>query len=427
MANAIELVSDGDGVLVAGDSSAVARFLGHVGLLDQAHEVDLARINTIAKTGADAFATVSAIVEQSAMYLKLTPDSARRLKDGGGLMKTKTKGISHAMLGESGKKSLKWLQVEDGPGSIATNPAVLSGVAGLLSQFAQQSEAQELKALLLKIDGKLDDVRRAQRDAVIARMRSSAAEIDEAMVIRAHGGDPQTLWDKVSSSSGVIKDVQEEALLALGALADKVEGKSKSGELKRTLHGIEGEVAVQLAVLARCFELQDQFKVIELDHVLATAPQNLAGHRRGVEVARQERRASVLEGLGALWAASMPRVRSPTRTSSCTHGRPGPLSARSTPRLRSSMTSTLRSASRQVDARSMSPLGVRPCAIRRNGWSQARKPAKRRRWLALPSLSASPRCVRPGAPRAVVSRRRAFCGASVLLGHHALERQPRSG
>ena len=67
MANEIELVSDGDGVLVAGDSSAVARFLGHVGLLDQAHEVDLARINTIAKTGADAFATVSAIVEQSAM------------------------------------------------------------------------------------------------------------------------------------------------------------------------------------------------------------------------------------------------------------------------------------------------------------------------------------------------------------------------
>ena len=32
-------------------------------------------------------------------------------------MKTKTKGISHAMLGEPGKQSLKWLQVEDGPES----------------------------------------------------------------------------------------------------------------------------------------------------------------------------------------------------------------------------------------------------------------------------------------------------------------------
>lgn len=116
MANEIELVGDGDGVLVTGDRSAVARFLGHVGLLDQAHEVDLARISTIAKTGSEALATVSGIVEQSAMYLKLTPESTARLKSGGGLMKTKTKGISHAMLGESGKKSLKWPRSRTDPG-----------------------------------------------------------------------------------------------------------------------------------------------------------------------------------------------------------------------------------------------------------------------------------------------------------------------
>ncbi|MFZ1561767.1 MAG: hypothetical protein WAT37_17665, partial [Saprospiraceae bacterium] len=61
----------------------------------------------------------------------------------------------------------KWLQVEDGPTSLATNPAVLSGVAGLLSQFAQQSEAQELKRPLVKIDGKLDDVRRASGSGVL--------------------------------------------------------------------------------------------------------------------------------------------------------------------------------------------------------------------------------------------------------------------
>ena len=47
---------------------------------------------------------------------------------------------------------------EDGPGSLLTNPAVLSGMGGLMSQFAQQSEAQELKALLVSIDEKLDDV-----------------------------------------------------------------------------------------------------------------------------------------------------------------------------------------------------------------------------------------------------------------------------
>ncbi|MGH2902029.1 MAG: hypothetical protein ACRDK7_00310 [Solirubrobacteraceae bacterium] len=189
MTGEVELVSDGDGVVVAGDRSAVERFLAHVGFLDQVQEFDLGTLSSIVKIGATAATTVSGIVEQSGMYLKLTPESAKRLKDAGGLMKTKTKGISHAMLGETGKKSLKWLQVEDGPGSLLTNPAVLSGVGSLMSQFAQQSEAQELKALLARIDEKLDDVRRAQRDAVLAKMRSGAAAIDEAMTIRARLND----------------------------------------------------------------------------------------------------------------------------------------------------------------------------------------------------------------------------------------------
>lgn len=295
MVDEIELVSDGEGVVLAGDASAIERFLDQAGLLDEAHEFDLGRLSTVLRAGADTVTTVSGIVERSAMYLKLTPDSAKRLKDAGGLMKTKTKGISHAMLGETGKKSLKWLQVEDGPSSLLSNPAVLSGVGGLMSQFAQQSEAHELKSLLLRIDEKLDDVRRAQRDEVLAEMRSAAAAIDDALIMRAQGGDPKTVWDKVSGESKTILNVQENALLALHALIEKVEGKSNPGALKRAVRDSEREVAVQLAILARCFELQDEFRVVELDHVLATAPENLEGHRLGVAAARAKRRAVVID------------------------------------------------------------------------------------------------------------------------------------
>lgn len=296
MTGSVELVSDADGVLVTGERAAVERFLGQAGLLTAAREVDLGRLSSIAKAGSSAATTVSDIIERSGMYLKLTPESAKRLKDAGGLMKTKTKGVSHAMLGQTGKKSLKWLQVEDGPGALLTNPAVLSGAGGLLSQLAQQSEAHELRALLITIDEKLDDVRRAQRDAVLARMRSASAAIDEAMTIHAQGGDPKTLWDKVSGSSQSILNVQEEALLALRALAEKVEGKSKVGDVKKVMREIEHDIAVQLAILARCFELQDEFRIVELDHVLATAPENVEGHRLGVEAAREQRRAAVMEG-----------------------------------------------------------------------------------------------------------------------------------
>ncbi len=164
-----------------------------------------------------------------------------------------------------------------------------------MSQFAQQAEAHELKALIVMMDEKLDDVRRTQRDAVLAKMDRAAAAIEEAMTIHKHGGDPETLWAKVSGESATILEVQNAALLELGALADKVDGKTKTGELKRATQEIEREVAIQLSILARCFELQDEFRVVELDYVLATAAENLEGHRLGLAEARQQRRAGVLE------------------------------------------------------------------------------------------------------------------------------------
>jgi hypothetical protein len=294
MRNEIELVSDGDGLVVVGDQWAVERFLEHAGLLPDAARFSLGRLSGVVRTGAELAETASAIAEKSAFYLKLTPDSVERIKEAGGLMKTKTEGISHAMLGDPGNIG-GWLQVEDGPAALLTNPAVLSGLGGLMSQVAQQAEANDLKALLVRMDEKIDDVRRGQRDAVLAKMQGAAATIDDAMILREQGGDPETLWSKVSGESATVHEVQNSALLALGALADKVEGKRKTGELKKATQEIEREVALKLAILGRCFELQDQFAIIELDHVLATAPQNLDGHRLGVAESRRKRREAVLE------------------------------------------------------------------------------------------------------------------------------------
>lgn len=295
MTDEIELVSDDESAIVIGSRSAVERFLTSAGLMTAARPFDVAKLGDIARFGAGVADTMSNVAEQSALYLKLTPESAQRLREAGGLMPTKTKGISHVMLGKTGKKSLKWLQAESGSTSDLANPAVLAGVGGLLSQYAQQAEAQALKDLVVRIDEKLDDVRRAQRDAVLARMNGAADAIAEATTIRDHGGDAATWWGKVKGASETLFTVQNEALLALRALAEKVEGKNKTGELKKAVQVLEREVAVQLAVLARCFELQDELRILELDHVLLTAPSNLNGHRLGVADARATRRAKVLE------------------------------------------------------------------------------------------------------------------------------------
>ncbi len=294
MSSEVELVSDGEVAVVAGDRGTIERFLKGAGLLEHAHEFALGKLGGVVRAGSDLSKVASGIAEQSAMYLKLTPESTQALKDAGGLMKTKTDGISHAMLGDPGNIG-KWLQVEDGPASMLTNPAVLSGIGGFMSQLAQQAEAQELKALLLKIDAKLDDVRRGQRNAVLAKVGRAAEAIEDAMTIYEHGGDPKTLWSKVDGESGTILEVQRRALLDLRDLASKVQDVNRPGHLKKTMRELEQEVGLQLAILARCFELLDQFQVIELDYVLATASERLEGHRRGVAEARDNRRARVLE------------------------------------------------------------------------------------------------------------------------------------
>lgn len=292
MPEEIQLISDDDGLAVLGAPRAVERFLNSVGLLSVSRELPLDRLRRSLNVGAEVAHAASSVAASSGRYVKLTEESAQRVRELG-LMRTKTPGISHAMLGEPGSIS-GWLQVEDGPGSLLTNPALLSGVGGLLAQYAREAEVAELKALLVKIDDKLNDVRRAQRDGVLAKLHRAADAIGAAMAIREHGGSTETAWGKVEAESGTIAEVQGAALLALDALADKVQVKNKVGQLAAATRDIEFEVAVWLAVLARCFQLQDEFEVLEIDHVLNVTPAQLDGHRLGLRAMQQDRRDEIV-------------------------------------------------------------------------------------------------------------------------------------
>lgn len=82
---------------------------------------------------------------------------------------------------------------------------------------------------------------------------------------------------------------QAYALRQLDALAEKVERKTKAGDLAKTARVTESTVQEWLAVLARCFQLQDAIAVLELDRVLDVSPAELDGHRLGLRAARQDR------------------------------------------------------------------------------------------------------------------------------------------
>ena len=286
MDNDIQLISDGDGLAVIGNPTDVERFLVSEGLSSK--DLGLQRLKSVAGTGAVVAQAGSGIAATSGRWVKLTPESAQIVKKYG-LMKSKTPGVSHAMVGKPG--SIKsWLQISTKPGSLLTNPAVLAGAAGIMAQFAMQQTMDEITDYLARIDEKLDDVLRAQKDAVLARMIGVGFVIEEAMTIREKRGRvDEVTWSKVQGVPATIAETQAYALRQLDALAEKMERKTKIGDLAATAKEAESTVREWLAVLARCFQLQDAIAVLELDRVLDASPEELDGHRLGLRVARQNR------------------------------------------------------------------------------------------------------------------------------------------
>jgi rRNA processing protein Krr1/Pno1 len=288
--NEIELISDGDGLAVIGESSVVERFLATLGLPSK--DLGLPRLSKVLSLGAGgaqlAEQVASTRMVDSARWVRLTEESARKVNEYG-LTPTKTPGISHAMIGKPGA-SRSWIQIDKGPRQLRANPKMFAGAPALMAQLAMQQAMDEITDYLAVIDAKLDDVLRAQKDSILAQMIGIGLQIEEAMTIRQHVGRVnEVTWSKVQDAAGTIADTQAYALLQLDALAEKLERKSTVADLMKTANETEAKSREWLAVLARCFQLQEGIAILELDRVLETAPDDLAGHRLGLKAAREER------------------------------------------------------------------------------------------------------------------------------------------
>lgn len=287
----VQLIGDERGIAVIGNHDSVAHFLESKGLLHVAGKLSLHGLGTMLNNASLITEQLSAITENSSRYIKLTKESAK-LRDELGLMPTKKDGISHVMLGKPGHVS-NWLQAEEGPAAQLTNPAILTGVAGFLAQAARQQEAREVKELLAMMDQKLDDVRRGQRDAILSKIDRVSLALQQAMAIREHGGDVTTAWGKIEAESATIGEVQGAALRELHGLAKRASGEQRVGALAREARKIEQEAGVWIAVLARCFELQDELEILELDYVARSRPAQLEGHRQGLDENHADRRSTI--------------------------------------------------------------------------------------------------------------------------------------
>lgn len=291
MSNEIELFSDGDGVAIFGDPREVELFLSTAGVPSK--EIALRPPLGSALNASSSVAQAgSQIAANSGRWVKLTEESAKALELGKA-MKGSTDGVSRAIATTSKGKVTKILEfVKPGSvGSMLTNPAMLAGAAGIMAQLAMQQTMEEITQYLKAIDEKVDDVLRAQKDAALAEMIGVGLVIDDAILKREHVGRvSEVTWSSLHGAAQTIATTQSYALRRLDALAEKLEKKRKVGDLAKLTADAEKDVEEWLAVLARCFQLQDGLAVLELDRVLDSSPDDLDRHREAIQAGRARRR-----------------------------------------------------------------------------------------------------------------------------------------
>lgn len=287
MSDEIELISDGDGLAVIGDPKAVQRFLSSEGLVST--ELPLSRVTAL-NSAANAGHVLSALAAGSGQWVQVTKESADFLAKNQ-MMKGPADGIVRAISMGSKGKTEHIVQILTDSTSILANPAVLAGVAGVMAQLAMQEAMKEISEYLAIIDAKVDDVLRAQKDSALADLIAIGIVLDEALAVRDHVGRvSEVTWSKVQNSPMAIARTQAYALRQLDGLAEKLERTTNVGELAKLTKSSERLAAEWLAVLARCFQLEDAVGVLELDRVLDASPEELERHRLGLRKARRTRR-----------------------------------------------------------------------------------------------------------------------------------------
>jgi hypothetical protein len=288
MGSEIELVSDGDGLAVIGNSADVERFFLSAGLDKAASkDLDLHRLWSFSGTGGVAAQIGADLAANSGRWVKLTAESAEAVKKYG-LMPTKTPRVSHAMIGEPGDIK-QWLQIAQAPSALLSGPFALTALSTMMQQRAMQQQMDEIVGYLQEINEKVDDVLRGQKDAVLADMIGVDLIIEEALAVRDQVGRvSEVTWSKVQATGMTIARTQAYALRQLDVIAEKLE-KANLGEVAKAAKEAEPRVREWLAVLARTFQLQDGVSVLELDRVLDASPGELDSHRLGLTTARQNR------------------------------------------------------------------------------------------------------------------------------------------
>lgn len=197
----VTIIQDEQGIVFLGDAGTIDLWLKDEGFDSKAFTAKAVQTISSASKGAQAAGNAMA---ESGRWVKLTKESAELVAKYG---KNCKKGPFQAGVArQPNGRIIKHLQFTQ-PGQL--NPAMLTGVSGVMAQMALEQAVSEITDYLKEIDAKLDDLLRDQKDQTVSKLAGISHMIDETMLIYQQVGSiSETTWSKMSGCPQDIATIQ---------------------------------------------------------------------------------------------------------------------------------------------------------------------------------------------------------------------------
>lgn len=296
----VTIIQDEQGITFLGDAGAIDLWLKDEGFNSKAFKAKAVQTVSMASKGAQK---ASDAMVESGRWVKLTKESAELVAKYGtnGKKGNLFSGVARRKNGNI-VKHLQFTKADQ------LNPAMLTGISGVMAQMALEQAVSEITDYLKEIDAKLDDLLRDQKDQTVSKLAGISHMIDETMLIYQQVGSiSETTWSKVSGCPQDIATIQAYAIAKIKGLTEKVEREQDpkqvrplTQQVRPLTQQIRQEIHQWLGMLASAVKMQDQVSCIELARVCQEEPEQLEAHKKGVVLARNKRLEEIEQSLNAL-------------------------------------------------------------------------------------------------------------------------------
>ena len=287
----VTIIQDEQGITFLGDAGAIDLWLKDEGFNSKAFKAKAVQTVSMASKGAQK---ASDAMVESGRWVKLTKESAELVAKYGtnGKKGNLFSGVARRKNGNI-VKHLQFTKADQ------LNPAMPTGISGVMAQMALEQAVSEITDYLKEIDAKLDDLLRDQKDQTVSKLAGISHMIDETMLIYQQVGSiSETTWSKVSGCPQDIATIQAYAIAKIKGLTEKVEREQDPKQVRPLTQQIRQEIHQWLG--ASAVKMQDQVSRIELARVCQEEPEQLEAHKKGVVLARNKRLEEIEQSLNAL-------------------------------------------------------------------------------------------------------------------------------